>query len=77
MDIKKLKLEKKIKITNQVKQTLSLEVEKVEHIKDNALLVKTKINEKDVYYKIVISEIMKNVDDWKDQANEYNEKKKG
>ena len=77
MDIKKIKNNKKTHLTNEVANSLVMEVEEVLRVKDNTLLLKTQLNSHTVYYKVVISEVMKNVDDWLDLVEEYKRKKGG
>lgn len=75
MDIKKMKLEKKISLTDTVNSILNLEVDQIDKVKDNTLLLKVALNGQTVYYKVVISEVMKNVDEWLDLVKDYKEKK--
>ena len=77
MDIKKVKNNKKTHLTNEVANNLTMEVEEVLRVKDNVLLLKTQLNGHIVYYKVVISEVMKNIEDWLDLVEEYKEKKGG
>ena len=71
--LKLAKIRKKEEMTDQIQNFIidQEQVEKVDKVKDNVTLVKTNLYGNTVYYRVTVSEIKKNIDDWIDLAYEY------
>ena len=71
--LKLAKVRKKEEMTDQIKNFIidQEQVEKVDKVKDNMTLVKTNLYGNTVYYRVTVSEITKNIDDWVDLVHEY------